>query len=157
MVRVRSATMEDLPAILPMVGKTCAFHQRIAPAKYPFLPEPEKRYGRWLTAQVNAPRSVFLAAELDGKVVGFLIADVEEEIPIYKVKEFGFAHDMWVEEDARRHGVGKALMLEMVARFRAMGVKQIRLDVVAGNEAAEKLFASIGFAVATKQMIAELE
>lgn len=156
MVTVRSATLEDLPTILPMVAKTCAFHQRIAPAKYPFLPEPEKRYVRWMSSQISAPRSVFLVAELAGKVVGFVIADVEGEIPIYQVKEFGFVHDVWVEEEARRHGVGKALMLEMVRRFREMGVVQVRLDVVAGNEPAEKLFAECGFAVATKQMIAEL-
>jgi GNAT superfamily N-acetyltransferase len=154
MLQIRPATSDDLPAILPMVAQTCAFHQHLAPAKYPFLPEPEKRYGWWLGRQVSDPRSVFLVAELDGRVVGFLIAAVEAEIPIYRLKEFGFVHDLWVEEDARRHGVGKALMLEMVKRFRTMGVEQIRLDVVAGNEPAERLFAACGFAVATKQMIA---
>jgi ribosomal protein S18 acetylase RimI-like enzyme len=155
-VAIRSATAADLPAILPMVAQTCAFHQRIAPAKYPFLPEPEKRYINWLARQINEPRSVFLVAQLDQCLVGFLIADVEAEIPIYTVKEYGFIHDVWVDEDARRHGVGRALILEMVARFRAIGVPQIRLDVVATNTSAEQLFASCGFAVATKEMIAEL-
>ena len=154
-VTIRSATAADLPAILPMVAQTCAFHQRIAPAKYPFLPEPEKRYINWLSRQIGEPRSVFLVAELNRRPIGFLIADVEAEIPIYTVKEFGFIHDVWVDEDARRHGAGRALILEMVARFRAMGIQQIRLDVVATNAPAERLFASCGFAVATKQMIAD--
>jgi GNAT superfamily N-acetyltransferase len=156
MLTIRSATAADLPAVLPMVANTCAFHQRIAPAKYPFRPEPEKGYIRWLGSQIAQPRSVFLVAELDHRIVGFLIAIVEAEIPIYTVKEYGFIHDVWVEEDARRHGVGRALIMEMVARFRAIGVPQIRLDVVATNVSAEQLFASCGFAVATKEMIAQL-
>lgn len=156
MLTIRSATADDLPFVLPMVAQTCAFHQRIAPAKYPFRPEPEKSYIRWLGSQINQPRSVFLAADLDQRIVGFLIATVDVEIPIYTVKEYGFIHDVWVEKDARHHGVGRALILEMVARFRAIGVPQIRLDVVATNTAAEQLFASCGFAVATKEMIAEL-
>ncbi len=153
---IRSATTDDLPFVLPMVAQTCAFHQRIAPAKYPFRPEPEKGYIRWLASQIPQPRSVFLLAELDQRIVGFLIATVDPEIPIYTVKEYGFIHDVWVDEDARQHGVGRALILEMVARFRAIGVPQIRLDVVATNTPAEQLFASCGFAVATKEMIAEL-
>ena len=156
MLTIRPATADDLPAVLPMVGKTCAFHQRIAPAKYPFRPEPEKGYIRWLASQIPQPRSVFLVAALEQRIAGFLIATVETEIPIYTVREYGFIHDVWVEEDARRHGVGRALILEVVARFRAMGIPQIRLDVVATNTPAEKLFASCGFAVATKEMIAEL-
>ena len=155
-VTIRSATAADLPAILPMVAQTCAFHQRIAPAKYPFRPEPEKGYIRWLASQIDQPRSVFLVADLDQRIVGFLIATVDTEIPIYTVKEYGFIHDVWVDEDARRHGVGRALIMEMVARFRVIGVPQIRLDVVATNTSAEQLFASCGFAVATKEMITEL-
>ena len=65
---IRSATAEDLPAVLPMVAQTCAFHQRIAPAKYPFRPEPEKGYTRWLASQISQPRSVFLVADLDQRL-----------------------------------------------------------------------------------------
>ena len=34
-------------------------------------------------------------------LVGFLIATVEREIPIYRLHEFGFIHDLWVEPEYR--------------------------------------------------------
>jgi len=39
------------------------------------------------------------SAEREGKLVGFLVATVEKEIPIYRLDSFGFIHDVWVERN----------------------------------------------------------
>ena len=154
-MEIRAAQPQDVPAILPMVAKTCALHEAWDPAKYGFLPNPQERYRRWLTARASDARSVFLVAERQERLVAFLIGTIEEEIPIYRLKEFGFIHDLWVEEEYRHEGIARQMVMLAIERFKSAGVRQIRLDTAFANEPARKLFASCGFRVSTIEMLME--
>jgi ribosomal protein S18 acetylase RimI-like enzyme len=112
-------------------------------------------YRGWLTSRANDPRSVFLVAEREGTLVAFLVGTVEREIPIYRLNEFGFIHDLWVESAYRNEGVGRQMTMLAIERFRAMGMKQIRLDVAMKNDAARNLFATCGFRNSTSEMLLE--
>jgi ribosomal protein S18 acetylase RimI-like enzyme len=155
-MNIRPASVADIPAILPMVARICALHEAWDPAKYGFLPHPEERYRRWLRTLAGDERSVFLVAEREDRPIGFLIGDVEEEIPIYRVKEFGFIHDLWVEEEYRHEGIARQMVMLAIERFKSAGVQQIRLDTAAENEPARKLFASCGFRLSTMEMLLEM-
>lgn len=153
---IRSATPADVPAVLPMVAKICALHESWDAAKYGFLAHPEKRYENWLTRLANQERSVFLVADNQGQLVAFVAATVEQEIPIYRTKEFGFIHDLWVEPEYRQQGIAKQIVEMTIERFQHIGVKQIRLDTAAANETARQLFAACGFRLSTIEMLMEL-
>ncbi|MGA2581943.1 MAG: GNAT family N-acetyltransferase [Tepidisphaeraceae bacterium] len=155
-MEIRGAKKADIPAVLPLVAKICALHESWDPAKYGFLEHPEKRYEWWLTRQVDDPRCVFLVAQQEEKIVAFLIGTIEQEIPIYRLKEFGFIHDVWVEEEYRHEGIARQLTMLAIERFTALGVKQIRLDTAARNEPARKLFGSCGFRPSITEMLREI-
>ncbi|MBW4663123.1 MAG: hypothetical protein KME01_02810 [Chroococcus sp. CMT-3BRIN-NPC107] len=96
-MNIRPATSNDVSDILPMVGSIYALHQKWDKAKYNFKPNHQEHYCQWLTAQANNECSVFLFAEdkvESKKLVGFAIATVEREIPIYRLQEFAFIHDL---------------------------------------------------------------
>ncbi|MGA9380958.1 MAG: GNAT family N-acetyltransferase [Phormidium sp.] len=156
---IRPAKQSDISAILPMVGKICALHETWDAAKYGFLPNPAQRYEGWLSKLVNGDRSIFLVAEDQSKALlaGFLVATIEREIPIYRLKEFAFIHDLWVEPEYRRSGVARQLVMQTIALFQKMGVEQIRLDTAANNDAARKLFSECGFRPSVVEMLIELE
>lgn len=154
--RIRTASVEDIPAILPMVRAICALHQAWDPARYAMLPDVVDRYARWLPARAADPRSVFLVAEYGPELIGFLIATVEASIPIYQLAEFGFIHDVWVEPAHRKAGVARALTDEAARRFRAIGITQVRLETAAANDDARRLFERVGFRVATLDMLRDL-
>ncbi len=60
----------------------------------------------------------------------------------------GFIWGMYVAPEARGQGVGRALMMEALARaVRMPGLEQIHLGVVATNAAAGSLYRSLGFTV----------
>ncbi|MEH1822654.1 MAG: GNAT family N-acetyltransferase [Nostoc sp.] len=154
---IRPATITDVPAVLPMVAKICALHESWDSAKYGFLPHPEQRYEQWLTRLANSDvRSVFLVSENEGQIVGFLVATIEREIPIYQLQEFAFIHDIWVEPEYRQKGIARQMVMLSVERFHQMGVKQIRLDTAIANEASRRLFASCGFRFSIIEMLIEL-
>ena len=155
---IRPATPADVPAVLPMVRKLCTLHQSWDPAKYTFLPDIEQMYDGWLRAKTTDPRAVFLVADRPGRgPVAFLIGTVEREIPIYRLKEYGFIHDLWVEEDYRNEGLARTMVMTAIERFRDIGVPQIRCDTAAPNEPARKLFAACGFHASTTEMLLELK
>ncbi|WP_256973403.1 GNAT family N-acetyltransferase [Nostoc sp. T09] len=153
---IRTATPADVPQVLPMVAKICALHDSWDSAKYGFLPYPEQRYEKWLGRLANNERSVFLVTEDEDDLVAFLVATVEREIPIYRLQEFAFIHDIWVEPEYRQQGVARQMVMLAIERFDDIGIKQIRLDTAAINEAARRLFASCGFRISTVEMLMEL-
>ena len=153
---IRDAMPDDVSHVLPMVERICALHESWDSAKYGFLPNIAQMYRGWLASRANDPRSVFLVAEREIAIVAFLVATVEREIPIYRLAEFGFIHDVWVEPAYRNEGVARQMTMLAIERFRAMGVKQIRLDTAAKNDAARGLFASCGFRPSVTEMLLEL-
>lgn len=160
---IRPATSADISAVLPMVAAVSALHESWDADKYGFVPNVEQRYEKWLIAQANSARSIFLVAEdntssgeQQGRLVAFLVATVEREIPIYRLQEFGFIHDLWVEPEYRHIGIAKQMVILTIERFKLMGVKQIRLDTAALNDPARRLFASCGFRLSTMEMLIDL-
>jgi len=142
-----------------MVEKLCKLHESWDPAKYSFLPNIPQMYDSWLRERATHRRSVFLVAETSPpkKIVGFIIGTVEREIPIYRLKEYGFLHDLWVEPEYRNEGVARQIVMLAVEKFKEIGVQQIRLDTAAKNDAARRLFEACGFRESVREMLLELQ
>lgn len=156
---IRTATAADVPAVLPMVQAVCDFHRDLEPTRYDFLPDIAARYASWLPRRASDAASIFLVAEEEdrSRLLGFIVGEVLDEIPIFTVKTYGFIHDLWVEPVARRRGVGGRLVTAAVSRFKSMGVSQVRGDTAAGNEHARALVAHLGFVPTTVQMLKQLD
>lgn len=90
-----------------------------------------------LTDALFDPQASFIVAEDDeGNVVGYA--------GLHVVLDEGYIDNVAVEPDARRHGVGSAL-LEVFCRFGAANLAFLTLEVRASNEAAIGLYEKHGF------------
>ncbi|HHV23446.1 MAG: ribosomal protein S18-alanine N-acetyltransferase [Methanosarcina sp.] len=80
----------------------------------------------------------FLVAELDGKVVGYVVGyrSAENEGHIFSIG---------VKEEYRRRGIGTALIHAICDLFVVNGLKYARLEVRNSNIRAQNLYRSIGF------------
>jgi ribosomal protein S18 acetylase RimI-like enzyme len=163
-IRLRPAVLEDIPALVPLIGKICDFHRSRDAVRYSFLPQVEQRYPKWVKGLINNPRDLCLVAEDDSEngsaspqLIAFLLAEVETEIPIYELKEYGYIHDLWVEAEYRRAGIARQLVMAAIEHFRQLGLTQIRLDALVSNESAIKLYQTCGFRASTTEMLIELE
>ena len=157
-MEIRPATPEDVPAVVPMVERLAAFLAARDRAKYEPLAGVGEMYRGWLRGRATDPRSVFLVAERQpGQLAGFLVGTVEREIPIYRLREYGFVHDLWVEEPYRNEGLARQMVTLAVERFRAIGVAQVRLDVLVDNAPARALFETCGFRPAVVEMLTEID
>jgi ribosomal protein S18 acetylase RimI-like enzyme len=155
-MNIRPATSDDVPAVLPMVAKLAALHESWDQERYAYLPDVAEMYRGWLTSRARDPKSVFLVAQREQKLVGFLVGTAERAIPIYRTKEFGFIHDVWVEPEYRHEGIGRQLTMLAIEKFGAMGLTQVRLETAALNDVARDLFVSCGFRVSAVEMMYEI-
>ena len=152
----RRGTAEDIPAVLPLVARTIAFHEVLDPARFGAVPEAYKRYEGWMARAAGSADGVFYVAEEAGQVVGFLLGQVQEEYAMYRTGRYGMVHDLWVEPEQRRRGIARALVTAALDQFRQAGLSQARLDSATNNAAAQRLFAQCGFRPSVTEMLAEL-
>lgn len=155
---VRTATPADVPQVLPFVRAICDLHERHDPERFKVRPDVIERYASWLPQRATDPRSVFLVAQRDeGGLAGYLVGTVEPEIPIFWIPECGWIHDIWIEPEARGAGLASRMLRDAEARFRALGIAQMRLHTGGFNEQARSLFESAGFRVGVVEMIKPLQ
>jgi ribosomal-protein-alanine N-acetyltransferase len=82
----------------------------------------------------------YLAALDDSEVIGYgglAIAPPSE----------AWVNNLAVRRDRQRHGVGRALLDELLRHARDRGATQVMLEVAADNEAAQRLYDTEGFDV----------
>ncbi len=85
----------------------------------------------------EARRAVTVLAEADGELVGFCIAEVDEEI--------GYVVTLDVAPAWRRQGLAQRLMAEVEAKVRAAGAESMALHVFRGNAGAMQFYEKIGY------------
>ncbi len=153
---IRPGDEADIEAVLALVAKTIAFHEELDEARFGAVPNAHVRYAEWFRRLSDTGQGVFLVAEEDGRIGGFAFGAIQEEYKMYRLNRYGMLHDLWVEPQHRRQGMGRALVEAALDRFRQAGVPQVRLDSAAGNGAAQRLFASAGFRPSIVEMLAEL-
>lgn len=85
-----------------------------------------------------------LVAELDGKVIGFIIGDVsrwEYGVP----ENIGWIDTIGVDPDYQRKGIAKILFTEMTSNLKKVGVDTMFTFVTRRDWRLLKFFNSIGF------------
>jgi ribosomal protein S18 acetylase RimI-like enzyme len=87
---------------------------------------------------------IALAAEVDGKVAGFIFAD--ERAFEFGSEPCGWILEVGVDPAYARHGVASAMLAEAVRRLREAGVTTVRTMVRRNNVPVLTFFRTNGFA-----------
>lgn len=85
----------------------------------------------------------FLVAEVDGRVVGYIIGTV-------RFPNVGHVLAIGVEPEYRGKGIGTALMKSIFEYFKKRGVGKVRLEARESNKVARQFYRSLGFVEVTK-------
>src|SRR4029450_13720952 len=107
-MNVRMGHAGDFVAVVPMMRKYRSLHEQWDESLYTLRADAEARSLRWIGPAIEDPRWILLVAEVNEKIIGFLTAMVEADLPIYECEEHALIIEFWVEPEFRRHGAGKA-------------------------------------------------
>lgn len=150
------ALAADLPAVVDLCMLVEAQHETYNALRWKTRPNIRQGYLRWLTGHLDDPQMLILtakASEPGTPIIGALLADIEEEIPIYAYSHYAFVHDLAVVEGYRRQGIAKALLAKARQWAGERGVNQLRLMAAEQNPAAQVLFRALGFQDTYREMI----
>ena len=151
-------------AAAPDTARLGALGAALMRAHYAFDPQrflaagvhAESGYASFLRSQLEHDDAVVFVAEDGGRIVGYVFAGLE---PL-SWKELrgpaGFIHDVLVDDAARGSGAGTLLIDTAIAWLRERGAPRVMLWTAEPNEAAQRLFARLGFRRTMVEMTREL-
>lgn len=136
---LRDADPGDLPAITALYGGEVTGGTATFESTPPTLEEMTARF-----AAVKRHDLPWLVAEVDGRFAGYAYASPFRPRPAYR---YGVEGSIYVEEAARGRGVGRALLIALVARARALGLRHVIGAISDSNTslASIALHRSLGF------------
>jgi ribosomal protein S18 acetylase RimI-like enzyme len=154
---VRPATPADLPAMAAMAARLVRQHHATDPLRF-FLPDDVERGYRWWFGREQPRREVVMRVAVDdaGALAGYTYARLEERDWNALLDGCGALHDLFVDEAARRAGVGEALLRATLEALRDLGAPRCVLHTMWDNAPAQRLFERAGFRRTMVEMTCEL-
>jgi L-amino acid N-acyltransferase YncA len=135
----RDATLQDLSAITALYGREVLTGTATFELDPPSL---EAMTGRFET--VRGHGLPWLVAEIDGAFAGYAYASPFRPRPAYR---YGVEGSIYVEENARDRGVGRALLTALVESARDRGLRHVigAISDSATSDASIRLHRALGF------------
>jgi ribosomal protein S18 acetylase RimI-like enzyme len=142
---IRRATEADVDAIGALWEKLALYHCALDPE----LPQPAEKggqlYAQRIHSRLNDHHTRVLVAEIDQRVVGFVLGVLVDYVPeMFQQQMGGFLADIYVDEPYRTRGIGRALVDQLAEWFRAHDVDYFEWYVAANNPTARAFWAAQG-------------
>ncbi|MEQ7154606.1 GNAT family N-acetyltransferase [Brevundimonas aurifodinae] len=114
---IRDAVEGDLSAITALYGREVLTGTATFELEPPSLAEMTSRF-----EAVRAKGLPWLVAEVHGTFAGYAYASPFRPRPAYR---YGVEGSIYVEDAARGRGVGRALLTQLIARVKAIGLRHV--------------------------------
>ena len=144
-LRIRDARRYDSEGIGLLWRELMLFHRALDP-RFDYAPEGEHRYIRHAQDTMRSRDARVLVAEeaATGKLVGYLIGELQTRHVSPIPGTYGFIADAFVLEEWRQHGVGTALFAEIRGWFIARKALAIELYVAEANPVGQSFWENMG-------------
>jgi ribosomal protein S18 acetylase RimI-like enzyme len=150
MPEIRKARVEDLDRILEL-WKRFIKHQRDLGIESgeDLLPEMKEKvtgivldyFGR----TIRSRNGFLIVMEDKGEIVGYLLARIEKDVPVFKNDRIGYISDIYLEERFRKKGLGLKMFGESLRWFKEKGIVNVTLKVLSYNSEACDAYRRWGF------------
>lgn len=150
-------TAADLPAVGRFAGRLLRMHHDWDRARFLQPADPERGYVHYFTTQLASPDAILLVAEDDAGLLGYVFARMEPRNFDELLDPCTKLHDIFVDDRARKNGVGEALLRATFREAARRGAPRVLLLTAAQNEAGQRLFKKVGFRTTMLEMTCELD
>ncbi len=143
-MKIRKASKEDVPGILPVWRELMEMHALLDPF-FTFREDGEQAFCQFVTDNIREPNTRVLVAEANGRVIGYCQGRVEKYPPVLETVEFGQILDFAVLEACRRQGAGQQMLEKMLEWFWSRGLLRIEVRCSVHNEVSRSFWRKMGF------------
>ena len=145
--------MQDYDGLCKLIEQVDALHRdnRREIFRKPDGPTRDRDYILRLIEDEDA--GLFIA-EFDGRPAGFVIAAIHEAgaIPVHVPRRYVVVDNLAVDKDARRMGIGQALMNAVYRWAADHGAATVELTVHEFNRSAMEFYLALGFETVSRKL-----
>ncbi len=142
-VVVRRAEARDAEALAGLIERFYRFNEEFDPA-WAVAAEAGEKALELAKAYITDENSVVLVAEADGRVVGFVRAEVRDR-PMLEAGRIGVIVELYVHPQYRRRGVAGRLVDEALRQLAGRGVRVLGAEFPSANVIARRFYEKHGF------------
>ena len=133
-IEVRQATVEDLELLVPLFDAYRQFYRQ---------PSEPERARRFLLDRFGHNQSIIFLAFADAAAIGF--TQLSPSFSSGALARIFILNDLFVTPEARRRGVGLALLQAAAEYGRRVGALRLILSTEVTNTTAQSLYESVGW------------
>lgn len=142
--QVRLAVMADLDRVAALWTAITHHHESLDPL-FRMRPGADSELGELLRAIARDPDAAIFVYDDGGDLPGMCIVRIDHAPPIMVEVERAEITDLGVRPDARRRGIGSALVDEALRWVRESGVGRVEVQVAVGNAEGQAFWRARGF------------
>lgn len=120
-MEVRKATVKDIDSIMELNQDLINFHIRILEKHKPQhnkdfkeKPNAKKTIRRFIKKLIRSKKGFVIVVENNDKLIGYLVAMIEKNIPIFKLKKYVEITDLLVIKEFQGKNIGLKLVDECI-------------------------------------------
>ena len=145
MTIIRKATPKDMPRIKKIddfskILKTCSPLDHLD-SKH----KPKKGERDYFEKVIYGRNKWAYVAEDNKKIVGFILFNIENREPYWKIKKVGYIDLIFIVKAFRKKGISKLFMDKAYEIFKEKGLKYVKLTVQTDNKPAHNVWKKYGF------------
>ena len=142
---IRKAISADKEPVVNLWQMLMAYHRSLD-SRFVVDPEGRRKYLSHVHEMIRSGSSQILVAENveNGEIVAYLMGEIQSRPPSALPGIYGFVSDIFVMEEWRSQGVGKALFSQMKLWFASKKATAVELYVADANPAASQFWATMG-------------
>jgi ribosomal protein S18 acetylase RimI-like enzyme len=145
-VKIRPATPADVQVVGQWGADLVALHHEFDAGRFvPSGATTPATYGAFLESQLRRPEVIVLVAEDETSLLGYVYAAYEGSDYMTLRGPAGVMHDIFVDPARRGQGVGRLLLETVIQDLTVKGARLFVLSTAYRNQAAQRLFAAVGF------------
>ena len=141
---VRRAERRDLGAIVELWLRLMQLHREVD-RRFELVANASQVMTQRFQGLLNDPDALILVSHEDGQIVGFLVGQIDVNLPFFPGATMGFVSDLYVVDGYRREGRGERMVEVLRSWFRMRGVSSIQLHAAACNPVAHEFWKKMGF------------
>ena len=91
----------------------------------------------------------------NSEIIGMMVGTINDHQQ-FTMQRSAKIDDVWVDESHRQHGICSKMLLDLLNRLRAKGIKHITLNYVVNNTEAERTWRALGFTPIITSCVAKI-
>ena len=143
-VNIRKAAFEDMEAIIVLWNDMMLDHQRNDP-RICLADGALSAYRAYLGYHLAHSESCVRVADAGGQVIGFVLAAINRNLPMFEPERYGYLSDLAVAAPWRRRGIGRELVKEIRVWLGRRGVDTVQLQYYSFNHAGQAFWRAMDF------------